>query len=66
MNNYAADPSYEDGSGAMAHKNERVELEMKVRKYRELMRKALWDSETIQRFETAVAEMEQKLREIDE
>jgi hypothetical protein len=39
---------------------------MKVRKYRELMRKALWDSETIQRFETAVAEMEQKLREIDE
>jgi hypothetical protein len=66
MNNYAADPSYKDGSGAMAHKNERIELAMKIMKYRELMRKALWDPETTQRFETAVAEMEQKLREIDE
>jgi hypothetical protein len=47
-------------------KNERVELEMKIMKYRELMRKALWDPETTQRFETAVAELEQKLREIDE
>jgi hypothetical protein len=66
MNNYAADPSHKDGSAVMVHKNERVGLEMKVMKYRELMRKALWDPETTRRFETAVAELEQKLREIDE
>jgi hypothetical protein len=49
----------------MVQKNERVELEMKIMKYRNLMRQA-WDPETTQRMETAVAELERKLREIDE
>jgi hypothetical protein len=35
VNNYAADPSYKDGSGAMVQKNERVELEMKIMKARQ-------------------------------
>jgi hypothetical protein len=65
VNLYAPDPSYKDGSGAMAQKNERVEFEMKIMKYRELLRQA-WDPKTTQRMETAVAELEQKLREIDE
>jgi hypothetical protein len=45
--------------------NERVELEMKIIRYRELLRRGV-DPETTRRFETAVAELEQKLREIDE
>jgi hypothetical protein len=45
--------------------NERVELAMKIMKYRELLRRE-WDPETTQRMETAVAQLEQKLREIDE
>ena len=50
---------------AMSQKNERVELEMKIIRYRELLRRGV-DPETTRRFETAVAELEQKLREIDE
>jgi hypothetical protein len=49
----------------MPHKNERVELEMKIMRYKELLRRG-WDPETTRRFEAAVAELEQKLREIDE
>jgi hypothetical protein len=45
--------------------NERVELEMKIMRCRELLRRGV-DPETIRRFETIVAELEQKLREIDE
>jgi hypothetical protein len=45
--------------------NECVELAMKIMKYRELLRRG-WDPETTQRMETAVAQLEQKLREIDE
>ncbi len=48
----------------MAHKNERVELEMKILKYRALARQA--DAETAQRINALIAELEQKLREIDE
>jgi hypothetical protein len=50
---------------ARESKNDRVVLEKKIMKYRELLRKAR-DPETTRRFETAVAELEQKLREIDE
>jgi hypothetical protein len=50
---------------ARESKNDRVVLEKKIMKYRELLRKA-WDPETTRRFETAVVELEQKLREIDE
>jgi hypothetical protein len=46
-------------------KNERVELEMKIMKYR-LMARRVTDDETKQRINGLVAELEQKLREIDE
>ncbi len=49
----------------MAQKNDRVELEMKIVKYHSLARQAT-DDETTQRIKTLVAELEQKLREIDE
>ena len=47
------------------NKDERVELEMKIMKYRNLMRKA-WDPETTHRMQMAVEELEQDLRKIDE
>jgi hypothetical protein len=45
-------------------KNERVELEMKIMKVRQMARAA--DDLTRQRLNAWVAELEQKLREIDE
>jgi hypothetical protein len=50
---------------AMASKNDRVELEMKIMKYRSLAREAP-DELTTQRIKTLIAELEQKQREIDE
>ncbi len=49
----------------MSSKNERVELEMKIIKYRALAR-LTGDEETRQRINALIAELEQKLREIDE
>jgi hypothetical protein len=49
----------------MPHKNERVELEMKIMKYRLLARQAP-DDLTRQRIKDLIAELEQKLRDIDE
>jgi hypothetical protein len=49
----------------MTSKNERVELEMKILKYRELARQAP-DNLSRRRIETLVAELEQKRREFDE
>jgi hypothetical protein len=49
----------------MPSKNERVELEMKIMKYRELARQAP-DDLSRRRIETLVAELEQKQREFDE
>jgi hypothetical protein len=49
----------------MAYKNERVELEMKIMKYRALARQAD-DDVTRARIKELVAELERKLREIDE
>jgi hypothetical protein len=51
---------------AMANKNDRVELEMKIMKYRLLARRAPMDDETAQRIGGLVSELQQKLREIDE
>ena len=48
----------------MPHKNERVELEMKILKARQLARQA--DDTTRERLEGLAAELEQKLREMDE
>jgi hypothetical protein len=49
----------------MPSKNERVELEMKILKYRTLARQAP-DNETARRIQELIGELEQKLREIDE
>jgi hypothetical protein len=51
---------------AMPSKNERVELEMKIMKYRRLARDAATDDVTEQRIAEMIAELERKLREIDE
>ena len=48
----------------MPFRNERVELEMKIMRYRALARDAP-DQLTTERIETLIAELEQKLREID-
>jgi len=48
----------------MPSKNERVELEMKIMKARQLARAA--GDATRARLEARAAELEQKLREIDE
>jgi hypothetical protein len=53
------------GQRPMAHKNERVELEMKIMKYSLLAREA-GDEISKGRVKTLIAELEQKLREIDE
>jgi hypothetical protein len=45
-------------------KNERVELEMKIMKYRSLARRVVHD-ETAQRIHALIAELEQELHEID-
>jgi hypothetical protein len=64
MNHFAAPSSYPDGSAQMPSKNERVELEMKIMKARQLASGA--DDLTRERLEALVAELQQKLREIDE
>jgi hypothetical protein len=51
---------------AMASKNERVELELKIMKYRRMAALAVSDELTKQRIASLVAELEQKLREINE
>jgi len=48
----------------MPSKNERVELEMKIMKYR-LLARAAPDELTIARIKALVAELEDKLRDID-
>ena len=50
----------------MAHQNERVQLEMKIMKYRQLARQASSDEVTRQRIEELISELERKLREIYE
>lgn len=49
----------------MPHKNERVELEVKIIKYRSLARQ-IPDDTSKMRVGKLIAELEQKLREIDE
>jgi hypothetical protein len=58
-------PSKKSPSKNVPSKNERVELEMKIMKYRALARQAP-DQETMRRINGVVAELELKLREIDE
>ena len=42
----------------MAHQNERVQLEMKIMKYRQLARQASSDEVTRQRIEELISELE--------
>jgi hypothetical protein len=67
LNNFAP-PSSTKGRwefAAVPSKNERVELEMKIMKYR-LQALGEPDLATVERLEILIAELEQKLREIDE
>jgi hypothetical protein len=52
-------------AAAMTHENERAELEMRIAQYRQLALR-ISDEELLKRFATQIAELEQKLREIDE
>jgi len=49
----------------MRHKNERVELEMQIMKYRQMVSR-ITDAEFLKRAKEKIAELEQQLREIDE
>jgi hypothetical protein len=49
----------------MPSKNERVELEMKIMRYRQFESR-ITDEEFLKRLANQIAELEQKLREIDE
>jgi hypothetical protein len=67
--NYTAVPAYlkkGDGIGAVQSKNERVELEMRILRYRQIARRFAHDPQTYERIQTLVRELEDKLREIDE
>jgi hypothetical protein len=50
---------------AVRSKNERVELEMQIIKYRKLLSRST-DAEFLKRAEEKILELKQKLREIDE
>ena len=52
--------------GAVQSKNERVELEMKILRYRKLARQIATDPDTAQRIKELIADLEKELREIDE
>ena len=50
----------------MRRKNERVELEMKILRYRKLARQMATNPDTAQRIKELIADLEKELREIDE
>ena len=54
------------GIRAVRSKNERIELEMKILRYRSLARQIATDPETQQRITELISDLEKKLREIDE
>jgi hypothetical protein len=60
--------SYKKDAGNVfcAVKNERVELEMKILRYRKLARQIATDSDTAQRIKELIADLEKELRAIDE
>ena len=51
---------------AVQSKNERVELEMKILRYRKLARQIATDPDTAQRIKELIADLEKELRERDE
>ncbi|MET4199984.1 hypothetical protein [Bradyrhizobium sp. LA6.12] len=50
----------------MVEKDERVELEMKIMKYRSFLRRMALDPETEARIQELIADLESRLRSIDE
>jgi hypothetical protein len=54
------------GMPAVRSKNERVELEMKILRYRRLARQIATDPDTAQRIKELIADLEKELRAIDE
>jgi hypothetical protein len=67
LNIFADSPSYLDGSGVMTqrNKNERVELDLQIMKYRELLFR-IADEQFLEQAKAKITELERKLREIDE
>ena len=53
-------------TASLVYKNEHLELEMKIMKYRHLVRDVTLGPEAEKRVAVLIAELEQKLREIDE
>lgn len=54
------------GMPAVPSQNERVELEMKILRYRKLARQIATDPDTARRIKELIADLERELREIDE
>jgi hypothetical protein len=54
------------GNSDVRSNNERVELEMKILRYRKLARQIATDPLTVQRIKGLIADLEKELREIDE
>ena len=50
----------------MRRKTERVELEMKILRYRKLARQMATNPDTAQRIKELIADLEKELREIDD
>ena len=68
LNKSVISASYEIDAGntSVRSKNERVELEMKILRYRSLARQIATDPETQQRIMELISDLEKELREIDE
>jgi hypothetical protein len=68
MNKSLASSSYNERRGMLAvpTKNERVELQMKILRYRKLARQIATDPDTARRIKELIADLERELLEIDE
>ena len=51
---------------SVQYKNKRVELEMKILRYRKLARQIATDPDTARRIKELITDLEKELREIDE
>lgn len=68
MNKSTFSESYVEtfGFSAVSSRNERVELQMKILRYRKLARQIATDPDTARRIQELIADLERELREIDE
>lgn len=67
MNKIPIASSHDKGVGnfVVRSRNERVELEMKILRYRKLARQIATDPTTQRRIEELISDLEKELREID-